>query len=110
MAITVTMAIFFIQVVFISVYNMFINGSGKIKLSMYFTAFEIILYILLAFLLSKYVMGPLGVIAASIVTKSFTFLLQYVQVKTIINQTATGIWNQYILHHGSHPWQWNWCS
>ncbi len=94
MAITVTMAIFFIQVVFISVYNMFINGSGKIKLSMYFTAFEIILYILLAFLLSKYVMGPLGVIAASIVTKSFTFLLQYVQVKKIINQTATGIWNQ----------------
>ncbi len=94
MTITVTMAIFFIQVVFISVYNMFINGSGKIKLSMYFTAFEIILYILLAFLLSKYVMGPLGVIVASIVTKSFTFLLQYVQVKKIINQTATGIWNQ----------------
>ncbi len=94
MTITVTMAIFFIQVVFISVYNMFINGSSKIKLSMYFTAFEIILYILLAFLLSKYVMGPLGVIVASIVTKSFTFLLQYVQVKKIINQTATGIWNQ----------------
>ncbi len=94
MAITVTMAVFFIQVIFISVYNMFINGSGKIKLSMYFTAFEIILYIVLAYMLSKYVMGPMGVIVASIVTKSFTFLLQYIQVKKIINQTATGIWNQ----------------
>jgi O-antigen/teichoic acid export membrane protein len=94
MVITITMGIFFTQVVFISVYNMFINGSGKIKLSMYFTAFEIIVYILLAYFLSKYVMGPIGVIVASIITKSFTFILQYVQVNKIINQTATGIWNQ----------------
>lgn len=94
LAITITMAAYFIQIVFISVYNMFINGSGKIKLSMYFTIFEISAYIILAFLLSKYVMGVYGVIVASIITKSFTFVLQYIQVNKIINEKATGIWNE----------------
>ncbi|MBO9562007.1 MAG: oligosaccharide flippase family protein [Niastella sp.] len=93
-AITITMALYFIQIVFISVYNMFINGSGKIKLAMYFTFFEIAAYILLAFVLSKYVMGVYGVIVASIITKSFTFVLQYIQVNKIIDEKATGIWNQ----------------
>ena len=93
-AITFTMALYFIQIVFISVYNMFINGSGKIRLAMYFTFFEIVAYILLAFVLSKYVMGVYGVIVASIITKSFTFLLQYIQVNKIVNEKATGIWNQ----------------
>lgn len=92
--VTFTMAVYFIQIVFISVYNMFINGSGKIRLSMFFTAFEIILYVLLAYFLSKFWLGVLGVIVASIVTKSFTFVLQYVQVKKIINGTAAGIWNR----------------
>lgn len=93
-AVIFTMGIYFIQIVFISVYNMFINGSGKIKLSMYFTAFEIVVYVALAYLLSKYVMGVTGVIVASIITKSFTFILQYVQVNRIIDGTATGIWNK----------------
>lgn len=92
--VTFTMAIYFVQIVFISVYNMFINGSGKVRLSMYFTAFEIILYIVLAYVLSRYVMGMLGVVVASIATKSFTFALQYIQVNRIINGTATGIWNK----------------
>ncbi len=94
LAITFTMALYFIQIVFISVYNMFINGSGKIKLAMYFTIFEIAAYILLAYLLSKYVMGVYGVIVASIITKSFTFVLQYIQVNKIIDEKATGIWNK----------------
>lgn len=94
LAITFTLAIYFIQIVFISVYNMFINGSGKIKLSMYFTAFEIVAYIVLAYVLSKYVMGVYGVIVASIITKTFTFILQYVQVNRIIEEKATGIWDQ----------------
>jgi O-antigen/teichoic acid export membrane protein len=94
LAITFTMAAYFIQIVFISVYNMFINGSGKIKLAMYFTVFEIVAYILLAYVLSKYVMGVYGVIVASIITKSFTFVLQYIQVNKIIEEKATGIWNQ----------------
>lgn len=94
LAITFTMALYFIQIVFISVYNMFINGSGKIKLAMYFTLFEIAAYIILAFVLSKYVMGVYGVIVASIITKSFTFVLQYIQVNKIINEKATGIWNE----------------
>jgi O-antigen/teichoic acid export membrane protein len=94
LTITLTMAVYFIQIVFIAVYNMFINGSGKIKLSMYFTVFEIVAYIILAYLLSKYVMGVYGVIVASIITKSFTFALQYIQVNKIVNQKATGIWNE----------------
>lgn len=92
--ITCIMAIYFIQILFIAVYNMFINGSGKIKLAMYFTVFEIVVFILLAYFLGKYIMGIYGVIAASIITKSFTFVLQYVQVNKIINGKATGIWNE----------------
>ncbi len=94
MAVTITMAVYSIQIVFISVYNMFINGSGKIKLSMYFTIFEIVAYLSLAFILSRYVMGPIGVIVASIITKTFTFILQYVQVNKILNEKAYGIWNE----------------
>lgn len=88
------LALYFIQTVFATVYSMFINGSGKIRLSMYFTGIEITAYILLAHFLSLSPMGVYGVVVAGIVTKFASFLLQYTQTNKILNHTASGIWNK----------------
>lgn len=88
------LAIYFSLTVFATVYSMFINGCGKIRLSMYFTGVEILVYLFSAYFFSISPLGKYGVVIASILAKSLSFSVQFIQTQKIINQSATGIWNK----------------
>ncbi len=70
-----------------------INGLGKIKLMLYCTVITIVIDIPVAYSFGK-IWGGEGVISAIILMTSMGVILNRIQVKRIINQTAMGIWDE----------------
>ncbi|MRT16876.1 MATE family efflux transporter [Vitellibacter sp. q18] len=92
---TVCMAIYFAVTALYAPFNYFINGIGKIKLHMYSFALGAIVNIPLSIFLVKYTaMGVEGVIVATIICILPNLVLFPLQYFKLINQTATGIWNE----------------
>lgn len=78
-----------------SIFVNFINGVGKIKLQVIFSVIAGIVNIPLSVLLAKFTfLGPSGVILATTICLSYGPLVSYYQYQKILNNTATGIWNQ----------------
>lgn len=78
-----------------SIFVNFINGVGKIKLQVIFSIVAGIVNIPLSVLLAKFTfLGSSGVILATTLCLSYGPLVSYYQYQKILNNTATGIWNQ----------------
>ena len=78
-----------------SIFVNFINGVGKIKLQVIFSVIAGIVNVPLSVLLAKFTfLGPSGVILATTICLSYGPLVSYYQYQKILNNTATGIWNQ----------------
>ena len=78
-----------------SIFVNFINGVGKIKLQVIFSIVAGIVNIPLSVLLAKFTfLGSSGVILATTICLSYGPLVSYYQYQKILNNTATGIWNQ----------------
>ena len=76
-------------------YNMFINGSGKIRLQLYMSILSIVVTIPLSILLCKTLhFGPAGVTIAMVCTTLPNLIIWRIQSKKILNGTATNIWNK----------------
>jgi O-antigen/teichoic acid export membrane protein len=76
-------------------YNMFINGSGKIRLQLYMSIVSIITTIPLSYLFSKTLhFGPPGVTIAMVCTVLPNAILWRIQANKILNGTAANIWNK----------------
>jgi len=77
------------------VFNMFINGVGKIKLQLYSSVAGALLFLPLSYLFIKIVgMGIEGLVFAAIIVNVYGPLLAPVQFYKIINNKAKGILNQ----------------
>jgi O-antigen/teichoic acid export membrane protein len=77
------------------IFTSFLNGIGKIRLSLISAVVEAIIYIPLALLFSKYLgMGVAGIVLASTLHPVVSCLWMPIQYYKIINQKATGIWNK----------------
>ena len=77
-----------------SPYSQFINGVGKLRLSLVVVTFKTVLFIPVAVLFSKY-WGSAGLLIAMITVNSLpSSLVEFIQYKKIINRRAFGIWNQ----------------
>jgi O-antigen/teichoic acid export membrane protein len=70
-----------------------LNGIGKVKLQVYSSIVEILLFIPIAFLLGKY-WGATGIILTPVVVWIPRIIWAPIQLKKLINQKATGIWNK----------------
>lgn len=88
----VTMMLYAIITVTLSPYSQFINGFGKLNLSLRITFFKIILFIPIAIILLKSPFGVAGVMLTTVIFSIVSFPFYVIQVNKIINNKAKGIW------------------
>ncbi len=92
---SLSILIYFITFSFGGVFNMFINGVGKIKLQMYASFLGAILFVILAIVLIQYTtLGVVGLVLASIVSNINGIIIAPIQYKKLIQFKGEGIWGQ----------------
>ena len=92
MVLNITMMSYAIVTVVLSPYSQFINGFGKLALSMRITVFKIVLFIPIAIFLLKSSMGVAGVMMTTVLFSLLSSPFYIVQVNKIVNNNAKGIW------------------
>ena len=88
-----SMALYSILLNWNSIYVQFLNGVGKIKFQLYIGILGMILIIPLTIYFGK-VIGITGIILATCVMSVLNTTWTYLQYKKLIENKATGIWNQ----------------
>ena len=93
-SLTISIGCFFILNNYISIYTVFLNGVGKIKLQTFQAVGTAIINIPLSIFFASFLkMGPKGVITATIMCSLPALVLGPIQYHKIINKKATGIFN-----------------
>jgi O-antigen/teichoic acid export membrane protein len=81
-------------IIYLTPFNYFINGIGKIRLQLYQTILMAVLNIPISILFASYFgLGSSGVILGTIVCVLPGVLLSTIQYNKIINMKSSGIWN-----------------
>lgn len=75
-------------------YSSFINGLGKIKLTMLFTFLGIAVYLILIFIFGKIFKNSTGIVMAILCTSLIGGFIQPLQTYKILNGKAKGKWNE----------------
>ncbi|KAA8484655.1 O-antigen/teichoic acid export membrane protein [Arcticibacter tournemirensis] len=91
---SLSMACFAMISVCLSPYTSFINGIGKIKLSIYIVFLTLVFFIPIAYFFAKWLNNSAGIILATCALNAVSLYFQPMQVKKIINERAEGIWNE----------------
>lgn len=91
---SIVMAVYTVMQIWVAPYSNFINGLGKIKLTMSLTFLGIVIYLFLIYLFSNLFTNSTGVVMAIICTSLIGSIIQPLQIHKILNGTATGIWNK----------------
>ena len=92
---SILLLVYFIVLSFGNIFNMFINGVGKVKLQMYSSAIGSLIFILVSIYLAGVLkLGMVAIVIASILANFFGLFLAPIQYKKIINYKAYGIWNK----------------
>lgn len=94
MQLTIIMAVYAVMNIFIAPYSNFINGTGKLKLTMWFSFLGIGLYFLSIFLFGKRFSDSSGVVIAIIIPYAFFTFIQPFQTYRILNRKASGVFLQ----------------
>ena len=91
---SIAFTIYNIIVLFLSPYNFFLNGVGKLDLGLRVAVFKITAFLPLAILLVNFY-GAIGLVVTLVIVNSLPNLIfNTLQYKKIINRTAKGIWNK----------------
>jgi O-antigen/teichoic acid export membrane protein len=86
--------LYFIVFTFGGIFNMFINGVGKIKLQLYYSVISALMfYPLTYYAIIELGMGIEGIAMAIVLTNLFGPILSAIQYRKIVNNQAIGIWN-----------------
>lgn len=91
---TVAFGIYTIMKLVISPYSSFINGIGKLKLSVLSAFFEVTIYLVLIYVFGNIFKNSTGIILAFIGTGVLLWFFQPLQTYKLLNKTAKGIWNK----------------
>lgn len=91
---SIVMAVYTTMQIWVAPYSNFINGLGKIKLTMSLTFLGIVVYLVLIYLFSNIFNNSTGVVMAIICTSLIGTIIQPWQIHKILNGTAKGIWNK----------------
>ena len=92
---SLALLLYFITFNFGSVYNMFINGVGKIKLQTISLLIGALLFIPISFLLVKdFGLGMNAIVFTTIAVNFYSVILAPMQYYKIINGTGHGIWTK----------------
>jgi O-antigen/teichoic acid export membrane protein len=90
---SMSMAIYVILFMWMSLYIYIINGIGKVQLQVYASIVEIIFNIPFSIFLGK-IFGIKGVVFSMILFVLFRCIWAPMQLRRIINNSAQGIWNR----------------
>ncbi len=91
----VSLLLYFLLFAFGSVFNMFINGVGKIKVQLISLVIGAVIFIPLSIFFIKHLhMGIEGIVYASILANFYSPFVAPIQYFKIINNKANGIWNK----------------
>lgn len=89
------MALYVIAFNWNNIFAFFLNGCGKIKISLYYSIAAGILYIPLAlFLINNLNMGIAGALTATLINLLPVAIWAPLQTRRILNKTAQGLWNK----------------
>lgn len=83
--------LYFVTMMWYSIFRMFMNGVGKIKLQYFITFVQSLFHIPLAIILSNY-FSIYGVIICMIFWNVINCVWEPLQYKRIMNKSASGIW------------------
>ena len=89
------LCIFFIINSFSTIFTSFLNGVGKIRLSLYSAIIEVLLFIPLSLFFAKNLkLGITGIVIASTLSPLIGSIWMPIQYYKIINNNAKGIWSK----------------
>lgn len=88
---TILMAMYAIMNIFLAPYSYFVNGTGKLKLTMLFSVVGILLYFLCIYIFGHHFTDSTGVIASILVPYVIFTFLQPFQTYKILSKKAKGI-------------------
>jgi len=90
---SLTLLIYFIALTFGGVFRTFINGIGYVKLQMYSSILEIIIFILASYFMIKHLeWGIESILIAMICSNFYGIIIAPIHYKKVINNKAKGIW------------------
>lgn len=88
----IIMALYTIMNIYIAPYSYFINGTGKLKLTMQLSFFGIVVYFISVFLIGQEFSDCSGILIAIMIPYFFFTLLQPYQSRKLLRGEAQGIW------------------
>lgn len=90
-----TLCLYFILRCYGGTFNIFINGTGKIRLQTYALGVVVLAYVPIVLLFAKVLnMGLISIPLALIISDFYSLFIARIQYKKLIKGTATGIWNK----------------
>lgn len=92
-SISMTLAIYAILNNWTTIFSLFLNGTGKIKMQLYASMVGMVLNIPLAIFLGKK-FGISGVILSGIILCIINMIIEPIQTNKLLNNKARGIWNK----------------
>jgi len=92
-SISILVAIFIILYSFTTIFAIFLNGLGKIKIQVYIAVYSATINIPLAIFLGSRI-GIEGILIANIVVQIFGVIIYPIQYNKLINNTAKGVWKK----------------
>ncbi len=88
-------ALHYILFLYGGIFNVFINGVGKLKIQLISLVMGALLYIPFVYLFTRILhMGPEGIVFAMIIANFYSFIICPIQFRKIVTGTASGIWNK----------------
>jgi O-antigen/teichoic acid export membrane protein len=94
LSLSVTLGIYTMMQIAIAPYSSFINGLGKLKLTMNLTFVGILIYLIMIYVFGNLFENSTGIVMAIICAHIIGAIFQPTQTYKILNQSAKGIWNK----------------
>ena len=91
MHLTILMALYNAMAIYLAPYSFFINGTGKLKLTMLYSIAGVILYFAGIYIFGNYFKDSTGVLIAILIPYVLSVIIQPYQSKRILAKKATGI-------------------
>ena len=88
---SILMCLYVILQMWVSLHTYLVNGIGKVQLQLYFSFFEIVMYLPISFLLGK-AYGINGVLSGMIFFAFLRACWTPIQLKKLLNKSAKGVW------------------
>ncbi len=93
-SLSIFLGIYAMMQVVVAPYSQYINGTGKIKLTMTLAFAGIPIYLVLVFIFGELFTNSTGIIVAIVISSILGFIIQPIQTYRLLNKTAKGIWNK----------------